>query len=371
MPIVVPQKRQKEGTLDKIAKGLNIAEGLLGIGLAIPKYIQDRNTTKKQLELSTAGREMDILSGTEPDDTGFVFTGQERLGGRKVVPKDTSMTGVTPFKTGLSRALEAANEGKFFGYKKFDKGGNIINDFTETPQDKSWFEKNSDYQMVDPKDFGVVWEKSTRLASEQANRMQQQKQFQQNVTQYWNTNSDQFRKEIGDELKDQSALVRNLKSINNVGELRGNQVALNIVRNNIARSIGSEKGVMTDRDFVRVAPGSLKETVSKAWNWVTSDVGDVVSEPERKALGQLMETATFNTAISRSIRAGDLIQTRESQLGQSMPKPQTEAYKKQFGDWEKASELDQLNTKLRELSKITDPKQITATQNEFNNLLIE
>lgn len=39
--------RQKESTLDKIAKAVGIAQGVLGTGLAIPKFLQDRKEFKE------------------------------------------------------------------------------------------------------------------------------------------------------------------------------------------------------------------------------------------------------------------------------------------------------------------------------------
>ena len=49
-----PRSRpQEEGTLDKVLKGIQITEGLLGVGLAIPKFLQDRAASKENSERET------------------------------------------------------------------------------------------------------------------------------------------------------------------------------------------------------------------------------------------------------------------------------------------------------------------------------
>ena len=47
-------QRSSEGTLDKVLKGIQITEGLLGVGLAIPKMIQERRLTAAKIDKTEA-----------------------------------------------------------------------------------------------------------------------------------------------------------------------------------------------------------------------------------------------------------------------------------------------------------------------------
>lgn len=66
------QREQKESTLDKILKGVQIAQGVMGTAIAIPEFLQKRELNKAQIEsektgitqraseIALKGRELDI-----------------------------------------------------------------------------------------------------------------------------------------------------------------------------------------------------------------------------------------------------------------------------------------------------------------------
>lgn len=62
-----PRAQQKETTMDKILKGVGIARGLLGTGLAIPKFIQEQRESKAGLEAQERGLGLKEKAGERAD----------------------------------------------------------------------------------------------------------------------------------------------------------------------------------------------------------------------------------------------------------------------------------------------------------------
>lgn len=116
-------REQREGTLAKIMLATKIAEGVLGIGLAIPKFMQDKKIAQAQTEKTQA--ETDLVRGEAgPADPGVLKYLEERgyptTGIRTKAQADEAVkkTYETPGqkssreKTDLMLELLAAKEGR-------------------------------------------------------------------------------------------------------------------------------------------------------------------------------------------------------------------------------------------------------------------
>lgn len=74
--------RQKKDTMDKIAQGLNIANSVLGVALAVPEYLQKREAGK----VGIASNKLEIQSKTEPTKQGEVGIEVPGMGQRTARP---------------------------------------------------------------------------------------------------------------------------------------------------------------------------------------------------------------------------------------------------------------------------------------------
>jgi hypothetical protein len=334
----MPSRPPKESALDKIAKALQIGQGVLGIGLAIPKYIQDVNQAKNEeayrtanlanqktaSEVNIAHNMLEVPQGTE---------GAGQVGDKWYLPRTTpNKMPVNKFTVMYRWAQDAAKEGKYFGFNP-NKGG--IPDQTIEPKDESFFKSNPNFQPLDPRSVAqsaaIVYNanvQASQFGFQHTKEDTNVKQFYTNLETKYSDTAQKLTDEYSKNIDKYETALGNLSMGNYVGD--------KIAIKSFAKSIEGNR--LSDLDMLWYAPNTLKDKWATLLTWADSPEQDIPANL-REEYRVVIQHNKDQLALQRSIKAGDSFVNKVKNIPNAGEFITDEKLK--YGNWEVAKKIQQ------------------------------
>jgi hypothetical protein len=322
------RRPEKESIMDKILKGVKITQGLLGAGLAIPKWLNEKDQADRTYELQKGKAQTEFDTTMERANSGGVAGELNPTGsfekpvkqpfqvdplavkvdrpeiGRAgwYVPKTSSSEGAdTRFKTHKKWVQDVLDDNRVF----VERGDSLI------PLSRSEIRPNEDPIESMGEFVNAEENLKKRTSGIRLDIAQLGSDLKLSGTRkgWINNIVEPFDKRLVENNKvlDSSDKVYALLD----PEIAGSSVAQFGLGRILAKGVFGESGRLTDQDVLQFVPSSLVGKVEEIKNWLLGNADMTIQPEQREAIRKMMDQMSRAAAIrSAAIRYEKLLALR-------------------------------------------------------------
>lgn len=285
------QRREKKDVLDKISQGLNIANSLLGVSLAVPEYLQKRDANK----LNAAESQVNIAQKTDTAQEGeqdSLFV--PGLGFRK--PKEV---------VDYDQQIKAA---KVMDLQPLNTNPEL---FKQVQRDAPDIAGISGVTIGDARD-AILKRSTTDPRLELA-----LKSFDLQLKNYAAGQQKQEKQDLKGRFDDLRTRINKIKDpeVESLGQIKlvedqiqsGSTIAYSTAAAIIAKKVGKDTGALTESDIGRYLPKTLQSKAGDVFNYITGRSTATLSPEVKAALNTAVGSAAKSIRRDLAVRIQDEI----------------------------------------------------------------
>lgn len=353
---------QKESTLDKILKGVQLAQSVLGSGLQVAGFKREGEAQEAAQELAGRKQTFAELKDFEGVEAGPPSLVPEKLpegvqGPPSLIPKAAptpegavptpeGSAFTTPFikpRDDLSRIIK---ESKVAGLQPLSSNIELQNIVRNAPGGKDLADAPG-VTLSMGRDFLVSQGKKDPAVQLLLKKFDFE--IAKDKKRSFNQNFGETKKEVNEiraaARKESDQLAKIQEQIRSGGE-----IGINVAATTIAKSVGSDAGALSDKDVARYLPNSLPGTISRITNFLTGDKEVSLTVEEVAAMRRAVVTAALASRARTAFNISQEIELMDDDLKDS-PKVKIWMNKleRQFGSFEVAGEIDEIQKELERM----------------------